>query len=549
MPAHNVSGMSSTVVRLHVDETALSADQRTLLDRHAGTARAVWNWALAGVNAHQDRIWTGMRERAHAEVGGDDAAARELTADRQWRSRTRREIEAEVGRRPTSVDLGKAFTAGTRNANSRFAWWAAEKHGVNRFVVSSALRALDTAIDRFYKVPAPGSAGRRPRRDGRPTGWPRFKRKARDREAFALFNIAVTDPWKPIQEGHRLLLPSLGSIRTLENTRRLRRLIQRGGHPKSARFVRAGGRWMVAVVVTMPATAAAEPTRRQRAAGTVGVDLGVKALATLSDGTTIANRAPLRVMLAEKRRLARRLDRHHRTNSPGCFTAAGTHVKGHCAWRGSKDTPSRMSRSARTTARQLARLDHRVAVIRKGVLHQLTKQLATGYQVVAVEDLNVAGMLARPRPKPDGEGGFARNGRAAKRGLSLSIADVGFAEFRRQLQYKTTRYGSTLKVVDRWAPTSKTCSNCGAVKPKLPLAVRVFECDDCGLVIDRDHNAARNIRALTDAPPTECRTTTGAGAGSPTRQQPEGNTGSTKQTGSPPVAAASNGPPTHTNAA
>ncbi|MGI5419580.1 RNA-guided endonuclease TnpB family protein [Actinomadura luteofluorescens] len=123
------------------------------------------------------------------------------------------------------------------------------------------------------------------------------------------------------------------------------------------------------------------------------------------------------------------------------------------------------------------RVHHRVANLRQDALHKLTTKVAAEYGTVVVEDLNVAGMLRNRR-------------------LARHIADAGFAEIRRQLTYKTQRNGCRIAVADRWFPSSKTCSGCGAVKAKLPLHVRTFECDACGLVIDRDANAAFNLAAL-----------------------------------------------------
>lgn len=110
---------------------------------------------------------------------------------------------------------------------------------------------------------------------------------------------------------------------------------------------------------------------------------------------------------------------------------------------------------------------------------------------MAVEDLNVAGMTASARGTVDKPG---RNVRA-KAGLNRSILDVAPGELRRQLEYKTSWYGSTVAVCDRWYPSSKTCSNCGTVKPKLSLGERVFHCATCGLTLNRDVNAARCIAA------------------------------------------------------
>lgn len=108
-------------------------------------------------------------------------------------------------------------------------------------------------------------------------------------------------------------------------------------------------------------------------------------------------------------------------------------------------------------------------------IHKLTTRLARAYGTIVVEDLNVAGMLRNHR-------------------LSRAVADAGFGEIRRQLEYKTVWNGGLLVAADRWYPSSKTCSGCGVVKPKLPLRVRTFTCGACGLTLDRDHNAAINLK-------------------------------------------------------
>jgi putative transposase len=119
--------------------------------------------------------------------------------------------------------------------------------------------------------------------------------------------------------------------------------------------------------------------------------------------------------------------------------------------------------------------DHRVTNLRRDGLHKLTTGLATTIGIIMVEDLDVAGMLHN-------------------RKLARHLADASFGEIRRQLHYKTCWNGSRLIVADRWFPSSKTCSNRGAVKPKLSLSTRVFRCEHCGLVIDRDRNAAINLK-------------------------------------------------------
>jgi putative transposase len=115
-----------------------------------------------------------------------------------------------------------------------------------------------------------------------------------------------------------------------------------------------------------------------------------------------------------------------------------------------------------------------VADQRKDGLYKLTTRLAAEFGTVVVEDLHVAGM--------------ARNRRLARH-----VADASFGEFRRRVEYKAAWHGGRVLVADRWFASSKTCSGCGAVKAKLPLSERTYACASCGIVLDRDANAARNL--------------------------------------------------------
>jgi putative transposase len=123
------------------------------------------------------------------------------------------------------------------------------------------------------------------------------------------------------------------------------------------------------------------------------------------------------------------------------------------------------------------RVHHRVTNLRGDAIHKLTTALAREYGSIVVEDLNVAGMVKN-------------------RKLARAISDAGFGEIRRQLTYKTNWNGGTLILAGRWFPSSKTCSGCGVVKTKLHLSERTYVCTTCGLVLDRDENAARNLASL-----------------------------------------------------
>ena len=174
-----------------------------------------------------------------------------------------------------------------------------------------------------------------------------------------------------------------------------------------------------------------------------------------------------------------------------------------------KRTAAKPSKRWLRTNAEVARLHGRVANARGDGLHRLTSALTSRFGTIVVEDLHVVGML--------------RNHRLARR-----IADAGWGELRRELDYKTRWRGSDLLVADRWYPSSKTCSTCGAVKAKLRLSDRVFRCDQCGLVLDRDYNAARNLAALA-ANIDGATSSPSCGA---TRNEPDGNPGKTSRAGS-----------------
>lgn len=140
------------------------------------------------------------------------------------------------------------------------------------------------------------------------------------------------------------------------------------------------------------------------------------------------------------------------------------------------------NRRAKAKAR-VARLHARVANQRSDTMHKLTTRLTRKCSGISIEDLHVAGMVKN-------------------RHLAKHIADAAFGEFRRQLEYKAARTGVRLHVVNRWYRSSKTCSGCGSVKAKLSLSERTYRCDSCGLVLDRDLNAAINICVAGGAPGT-----------------------------------------------
>lgn len=241
-------------------------------------------------------------------------------------------------------------------------------------------------------------------------------------------------------------LPRLGRLRLKERGY----LPTTGVRILSATVSERAGRWFVSIQVEEeipdPASAQGEP---------IGVDLGIKALATCSDGVTYENPKALRQAQKKLRRLQRQLSRQKKGG-----------------------------RNREKTRRKIAQLHYRIANVRCDALHQATggimartKPDVERPRVVVIEDLNVSGMLQNHH-------------------LARAISDVGMCEFSRQVMYKAVWGGSEVIVADRWYPSSKRCSACGAIKDELELSERVYECDRCGLAVDRDLNAARNLAQL-----------------------------------------------------
>jgi putative transposase len=234
-----------------------------------------------------------------------------------------------------------------------------------------------------------------------------------------------------------VVLPRIGRVATKEATDKFR------GRILSATCRREADRWYVAVNV--------EVERRDPApvdGPVIGVDRGVAVFAVCSDATNIDGPRALSRSLRRLQQRSRAVSR----KQPG-------------------------STNRRKSALALARQHRRIRNQRLDALHKATTALAITKSVIVVEDLHIAGMV--------------RN-----RHLARAISDQGWAEFHRQLAYKCQWHGSRLLVAPRFYPSSKACSSCGLVKAELPLNVRTFRCEACGLVLDRDQNAARNLAAL-----------------------------------------------------
>jgi putative transposase len=322
---------------------------------------------------------------------------------------------------------------------------------VSKCAPQEALRNLDQAFAHFFRRVEQRKQGKLKGA----VGFPRFKSRKRGRGSFRLTgSIHVF--------ADSIQLPRLGRLRLKERGY----LPTAGVHILSATVSERAGRWFVSLQVEQevpdPTPATGEP---------LGVDRGIKTLATRSDGMAYENPKALHGAQRKLRRLQRQLSRRQRG-----------------------------SRNREQTRRQIARLHYRIANIRRDTLHQATSDIVAKTKpdsqrprAVVLEDLNVSGMLHN-------------------RCLARAMADVGLSELGRQVQYKATWSGSQLVVADRWYPSSKRCSSCGAIKDQLDLSERTYECDYCGADLDRDLNAARNLAQLATNRPQSTASSAGSNA-------------------------------------
>ncbi len=304
--------------------------------------------------------------------------------------------------------------------------WAYE---VTKCAPEQAFSDLKAALTNYWRMKEDGTQPKlkHPRKDGEEAGFPHFKSKKRDRLSFYLANDKFS------VDGHTLRVPKLGDVNMTE-------ALRSQGNILSATISERAGWWFISITVDI------EHEIPAHHGGTVGIDLGLKTLATTSDGMVFENQRHYRHGLGRIKGLSKGLSRK---------------VEGSQNWW--KNT------------HKLARAQYRVACQRADTLHKMTTQLARLYALIGLEDLSVKGMLSNHC-------------------LAQAISDASFFEVQRQLVYKADWYGSYVQLVDRWYASSRTCHHCGWVKEDLTLKDRAWACEQCTTVHERDYNAALNIR-------------------------------------------------------
>jgi len=358
--------------------------------------------------------------------------------------------------------------------------WNQRKNACAPWWTQNSKEAYNTGLDGLARGLDAWAKSRKGDRQGPVIGFPRFRARGRAGKSVRF----TTGTIRVESDRHHLTLPRLGTIHTYESTRKLARRLEAGIIRILSATVRFdGGRWYCAFA-TIVANKRRPAHAHRSPHPVVGVDAGVKDLLVIAapDGTAVDRvpaPKPLKAGQAKLRRLQRRVARRHGPYDP--------------------DTMSRQESSKRwqRACAQVAKTHARVANLRRHALHEATTALAHRHAVIVVEDLNVQGM--------------SRRGGNRKRGLNRTLADAALAQVRTMLSYKSSWYDATLVVADRWFASTQLCSGCGA-KTKLSLSERTYRCGVCGLVIDRDLNAAVNLACLGE--PTCMGGVSGTGTGS-----------------------------------
>ena len=381
-----------TTIRGHIIRLDPTNKQATHFGKTCGVARLAYNWALA---EWQKQYQADKNYR-------DECQAKGITIDENRLNK------------PSQGKLRKQLNAIKRE---QFPFMLE----VTKCSPQLAIMQLGDAFKRFFKGESK---------------YPQFRKKGVN-DRFSLSN----DQFKLKSKNNKphIQIPNLGLVRMTEHLRY-------DGKILSAKVFTKGGKWFVSIAVELSETTKPLPKTNK----SVGIDLGITSLATLSDGTKIQAPKPLKNKLKKLRRLNKSLSR--------------------------KQKGSNNRAKAKT---KLSRLHYQISCIRKDFLHKLSTNLVKKFDVICLENLNIKGMVKN-------------------RKLSRAINDLGFYELKRQLIYKANQWGKTLKELDRFYPSSKTCSCCGVKLDELPLSVRNWTCPNCNTNHDRDINASINILNKAD---------------------------------------------------
>lgn len=339
-----------------------------------------------------------------------------------WAEQYKESRVNENVKRPNGMDLKKKFNA-IKKEEFPFI------DEVTKYACQQPFLNLQKSYNKFFKDLASGIKAHKPK-----------LHKKGKKDSFYMGGDVI----EVRSREKRVKIPKLGFVKLTEELRDSGRIL-------SATISREADNWFISF--TIEQVICFDICENQTYLK-VGVDLGIKTLAVLSNCETFE--LPKKIKQSRKKlsRESIRLSRKQHSKSK-------------------HDTTSK-SNNYKKQQIKVAKVHARIANIRKDALHKLTTYITRNFKNISIEDLNIKGMLAN-------------------RKLSRAISELGLYEFRRQLEYKSVRRGNNLIIVDRFFPSSKTCSCCGNVKETLLLSERMYKCTECGFILDRDLNAAINL--------------------------------------------------------
>ncbi len=375
----------------------------SLIRSHFGARRVAYNWALAKVKSDMEAK---KKDANYLSTSWTLEALR-----KQW-NQEKNEVAPWWG-----DNSKEAYTSGIADLVQALSNWSSSKHGS---------------------------------RKGKKVGFPKFKSKRKDQNRVRF----TTGAMRFEDDRRTIVLPTIGGLRSKENTRRIQRhLAKNNARLLNCTLSERWGRLFVSCQLAIKTSVISpSPITTSEKDPVAGVDLGLRSLATIADSngniTTIPNPAPLRATIAERRRVGRTLSRR----IPG-------------------------SKGYERAKAKLVKLDRKAVYIRRESIHQLTRYLVDNYSEVKIEDLNLAAMKRS----------------MGRRAFRRSVSDAGLGAFRPTLTYKAERAGVKVVVVNRFFPSSQIHHNCGGRLTGAKLAKRLT-CDTCHVEVDRDENASLNIR-------------------------------------------------------
>lgn len=415
-------------------ELDLNNIQRTLCDKHAGTGRCAYNWAIDLMN---------------------------------------KDFEQAEPKYLTAVDLHKEWVAVFKKENE----WVKE---VSKCAPQQAFRDLETATRKFWKYKKECKGKTLPlekiykKRVLQKAGtkyifklewqgkkmplqhhfkFPNFKKKNIGDSFFLGKNKTISI------NNNKIQLPKIGWVKTFEKN-------LPPAVAKSITLSKQAGRWFIAYRIDNI------KVKIKKANGAIGVDLGIKTLATLSNGKTFETTTHYK---KEKKKLQFLQKKQSRQ-----YEEYKKRLENKTQIKDDNTKHQIISKNFEDTKLKISQTHFNIANIRKDSLHKLTSHLAKNHSKVTIEDLNVSGMMKNHN-------------------LAAAIANGAFYEFKRQLTYKCDWHSTELVIADRFFASTKTCSCCGH-KQDMPLRQRMFECEKCDNKMDRDLNAAMNLLNYSKSP-------------------------------------------------